>query len=454
MPNEPTPDDVVPAAPSTRATILLAGALLLVAGGTFGWAAHRWWGAAAAESDDQEGKADPRSMHVRVVTAAVERGGFAATAAFVGVVAPDPKAVLTLSGRAGGLVTATSAVPGQLLQRGDAILAFDGAPLQAACLQARSTFANAKYVRSEFERVGRARMETDLVAAEDRSAKEARLASEQLTRLGPLHDSGGIADRAYAEAGLTADRTRLEHEQAARALAAWRDHGAELQLANLVAAEVASEAALQQAELACTDASVKAPAAGRLLALAPRVGDRCEPGAALGVLLVAKDRVLSFPVTPALAAHLAPGAAVTFADPEDREVHAAVRYVAGQVGKDGMVEVTAAIEPTEPPLLPGALARGEVEIQQLADVAIVPATAVLRNGDQSHVFVRLAEGAGRRVPVKVLGRRGDRVAVDGEFPAGARAVIAGGYNVPDGAQLVEAPAEASATAKPPADEGK
>jgi hypothetical protein len=44
----------------------------------------------------------------------------------------------------------------------------------------------------------------------------------------------------------------------------------------------------------------------------------------------------------------------------------------------------------------------------------------------------------------VLGRRGDRVAVDGKLEAGARVVVEGGYNVPNGTQLEEAPPKAAA----------
>jgi hypothetical protein len=53
------------------------------------------------------------------------------------------------------------------------------------------------------------------------------------------------------------------------------------------------------------------------------------------------------------------------------------------------------------------------------------------------VLVRQADGRARRVPVEVLGRRGDQVAVRAEIADGASVVVAGGYNVADGVELIE-----------------
>ena len=195
-------------------------AALLIAGGAGGWVAHRLLAAEAANDKDEEhDKAKPESTRVRVVTAALERGSLPITATVVGFIEAQPSDLQTISSRAGGRVQEICVTKGQLVRAGEPLLRFDRGPLEAALLTQRSLLAAAANQRSEFEQVGRARIENELSAAERRAASEQALALSQLERIAPLRDDGLVATR---RAGTTI-HYRLADPRVARLIGALRD---------------------------------------------------------------------------------------------------------------------------------------------------------------------------------------------------------------------------------------
>lgn len=114
-----------------------------------------------------------------------------------------------------------------------------------------------------------------------------------------------------------------------------------------------------------------------------------------------------------------------------------VETVAARIGSDGLVDVVVAVEPGELPPLPGLLVRGEIQIGTTQEATLVPLEAVLRQGDEQYVVLQDAQGTAHKAEVKVLAASRTQAAIAGELLAGARVVKSGGFNVHDGARLVE-----------------
>ena len=426
---------VVSPSPRSASGFAFAVALLLLGVGS-GWSLHRALSpSAAAEEHEAE-----VAHQVVVTTAPVARSDFALADEFFGMVAPDTTSMRTVSSRAGGIVVALTAASGQEVKAGDVLLQFDEQPLTAAVLAAQGTLATARNQLAEFERSGRAQQTEALASDAAKAAADLQQATAEVKRLQPLCDDGLIAQKTLADAKFALSRSQLDHDAAQRAVAAWQKSGAELQASTLLANEAAAAAALREAEVARNEASVKAPASGRLVSLSPKVGDKLEAGAPLGTLLVDDRRTLVFSASAAASARYAPGAAVSFTDPVGKPRIGKVLRVAAAVGADGLVEITAAVDGTAP-LLTGAYVYGEVETELLHDAIVVPAAAVMRIEGEDHVVVRGEDGKSAKVEVEIRGRRGDLVAIEGKVAAGARVVVEGGYNLPDGTLLTEAPNE-------------
>ena len=100
--------------------------------------------------------------------------------------------------------------------------------------------------------------------------------------------------------------------------------------------------------------------------------------------------------------------------------------------------------------LPGELVRGEIVLENLAGVLLVPQAALVRAQGKSAVVLVGAGGIAHVVTLEVLARHADLAAVRGELHAGDVLIVEGAYNLPEGARtvgIVEAPAAAPGESK-------
>jgi multidrug efflux pump subunit AcrA (membrane-fusion protein) len=420
------------------------GAVLLFAAGALaGWTVHAW-----RSPDAEKGEADeeaapevkPEDMSVAVVTAKAAKGDLPVTLPAIGSVRADEGALLSLGSRAGGRVAEVSVRAGDDVKRGAAVLRFDEAPLALAVAQEKAALATAANQLDEFERSGRDRQEADLASAATQAESDAGVAQAQLDRVLTLRKDGLSSEKSETEARQAAAHARRDADVAAKALAAFRTVGADLQHSTLVATRDAAAAALRDAQAVLAEAAVVAPADGRIVALTAHAGDRVDSGAAVGSLLRPDGRVLAFGVTPAAAAGLAPGATVQWTDAAGAARTATVRSVGADVaGPAGLVEIVAVPEGAAPQ--PGLVVRGEIVTRTIAGAVLVPSRAVVRAEDKPCVMLVGAGGVAKRVEVEVLGRHGDVAAVKGEVKDGDAVVVEGAYNLPDGAKTHEGEAK-------------
>jgi RND family efflux transporter MFP subunit len=424
---------------------VVGAALLLVAGGLAGWIAHSWKAPAATSAEADEDAAPevkPEDMSVEVVSAKAVKGDLPIALPVIGAVRADEGALVALGSRAGGRVAEVSVRGGDDVKKGAAILRFDDAPLALAVAQAKSALASAANQLDEFDRVGRDRQDAELESAAKQSESDLATAQAQLDRVLALRKDDLASARTEAEARQATDHARRDRDVAAKALAAFRTAGADLQHSTLTAARDAADAALRDAQAILAEAVVTAPADGRILTLTAHLGERVEAGATIGALLRPDGRVIVFGVTPSQAADVPPGAGVTWTDAAGATRKAVVRSLAADVaGGANLVDVTCVPDAGGPAPAPGLFVRGEIVTRTLDDAVLVPSRAVVRADDKLCVMVVGVGGIAKRAEVEVLGRHGDVAAVKGAVKDGDRVAVEGAYNLPDGARTHEAPAK-------------
>jgi len=422
----------------------IGGLLLFAAGIGAGWAVRTLVWTPPAEGGDagDEGEAapieiDPAQMLVVVTTVEATRGELPLTLGVPAIVRAAPAAERGLSSRAAGRVLELLAAPGQRVKQGELLLRLDPTPTQALLSQARATLAENSGRLVEFERTGSARTEIELKTAVQRTTAQLALLEAQFARLGTLRADGLLSDKAFADAQQALENARAERVLAENAQSAFASSGATLQRNTLVSARDAAEVAAREAELALAEVDVRAPSDGQVVEWSAREGELVSAGAPLGRWLCSAGRELSLQVPAAQSGRLQIGQRVTWSDSTPETRSASIQRIdAGVEPISGSLEAIARPDVEDESLLPGLRAFAEIEVTRLADAVLVPERAVLRAED-AQVVVVARENHAVRVGVKVLGRHGGLAAIEGEVQAGERVIIDGGYNLPDGAGIVE-----------------
>ena len=425
-------------------TTLISGFLLVAAGVGIGWALRTlvWTPQSEAAGSQDEGEAPPvevapADMRVVVTSAEVTSGELPITIGVPGIVRAAPAAARALSSRASGRVLEILATQGQLVKQGDLLLRLDPTPAQAALSQARAALSESANRLAEFERTGSARQEIELKTATQRALSQVSLLEAQVTRLGPLRADGLISEKALMEAQQALDSARAERVLNERAQAAFSSSGESLQHATLTSARDAADVNAREVERALAEVDVHAPSDGQVVDWNVRGGEMLAMGTPLGKWLSSVGRELALQVPVSESSQLNFGLRVTWFDSKgETRSGLIVRIESEAESTSGSLEVIVKPDAEDAALLPGLRVFAEIELRRLPVSVLVPERAVLRAADVQVVVLARGKVA-QRVPVKLLGRHGGLAAIEGEVHAGDHVILEGGYNLPDGAGIVE-----------------
>ena len=230
-----------------------------------------------------------------------------------------------------------------------------------------------------------------------------------------LFDLGGATssdvDRAksdfdMAQANLEAAKTALDQNQKADVQ----------NIAQLKLALDQADFALQQAQLNLQHATIKAPYAGRLVAVSVMPGELVSQNAA-AFILASREREVDFAVPPADAAALPLGAPVDFA--LNGTSYSLKVSQSSEVPIAGVVPLVAAV-PAGLPLPFGSIGTVSYSLS-LARGSLIPTGALQTNEDKNFVFV--VEGGKALVrQITILAESGNSAAVSG-VNAGSMVVL-------------------------------
>jgi len=425
-----------------RSVMHLALLVLVFAAGWFVAQRAARAGEQAEEAEPEVAAIDPAQMAVPVRTASVREGSLPRTLAFLGVLRASPGAERVLSSRSGGRVSAVHAATGQEVHAGEVLVEFERAPLEAAKASADAELRAAELALESFD-AENARRQLELESAVQRAEAESTLAAARVERLAALLADGLAAPKALEEARNAAAQSARDLELAQQARQSWMQKGAELERATRAAALEVRRAAQHEAQALLDAAALKAPADGQLGRFELREGDRLEPGANAGTLLAHAGRELVCGVLPSALPAIRAGQEARWSEAGGRERSGRVLAIGGALDSaTGTVEVRIAPDAGAEEL-PGELVRGEIVLENLAGVLLVPQAALVRARGKSAVVLVGEGGIARVVTLEVLARHADLAAVRGELHAGDVVIVEGAYNLPEGARtvgIVEAPA--------------
>jgi RND family efflux transporter MFP subunit len=337
-------------------------------------------------------------------------------------------------------VTAVAAVRGEMTQRGrypgelDAdtadVAAFYAGRVTAVRVRVGDTVKPNDVVAEldpvdAKEQIAQARAQAKAAAAEQNRAKVERDAAfAEVARLEPL-----AADKLIS--ALEIDRQRAK----AQALGATVESAA--------AGEAEAQARVRLLEKRVVESVVRAPFGGRIAERYVDPGAIVAAGARLVRIVAMTPLRIRFEVPEADVARLTAGTTLTASTKSGDGATAPARVtgVASEVSRERRVAaVEALIEPPPPGWLPGMYAEAVVDLRVIKDAMIVPATAVLSrlqaDGKVSVGVLVAGDGVARWIPVQEVAREGDRIAVDGELPVGAKVLVAGHVDLNDGSPII------------------
>jgi len=373
------------------------GLLLLLAGLV---ATAYLWPAAPDAGPGDRGRQGPRPTPVSV--APVETGPLAARAVYHGELDADGADVAT-------------AVSGRIVE----VTVRLGDPVEAGQLIARIDVAEVNEQRAE------ARAEVEAARASlGRANVELATARRELTRAQRLAEQGALSAQALEQRRAAVDGLAAE--------------------GRLARAQISrSEARVELLERRIEESFIRAPFDGVIAHRRLDPGGFAQAGQALARVVATSPLRVRFEVPERDVGLLAPGAGVTVraASTAQAEARARVSGIGGEVDRERRTVLVEAILDDPPPgWLPGMFAEVTAVRRSIEDATVVPAAAVLSrleaDGEVRSGVMRHVDGRARWVPVEVLARDGDRVAVAGEVAEGAEVMIGGHADLVDGGAVL------------------
>ncbi|RPF70949.1 efflux RND transporter periplasmic adaptor subunit [Aurantiacibacter spongiae] len=240
---------------------------------------------------------------------------------------------------------------------------------------------------------------------------------------------------------LAVEAARVQVREADQLLARYRrieDTGA-LSESQIEAGETAlasARVALEQAETALADRTVRAPFSGHVGLTEIDIGDRVNDSTPITQIDQRGTLYVDFPAPEAAFNALRPGQVVQvtpFSDPS-RTIDARIVTTDNRVARDSRdFIVRAAIPNSEDRLRPGMSFR--VVFTRAGEARpVVPEEAIVWGGEGSHLFV-VRGGKARQVPVTITARREGSVFVDGAIEPDDRVIVEGVQKVRDGQEI-------------------
>ena len=381
-----------------------AGARGAARPGAAGGAAARGSGAAggARASGGGYGGAG-RGAATSVQTVVARSGALIAQRTTAGTVVPTLQS--SVAAQAGGVVQQLLQPVGASVKQGQAVVQLSNDTLQTAIQTAQNSLEQARVnLATQTNANTDQRNQLNLQV----SSAQAALASAQQTYAAnqKLYAIGGVSQTELNSSKSAVDAARASLASAQTSLATNGRAKSET-LAGLQLSVKQAEASLAQAQQNAANATVRAPFAGQISAIAVSQGENVSSGGTVFTLVGAKRQV-NFNVAPGDAGALKAGTVVPFK--VNQQTYQVKLDQNPPAPANSVVAVSARLLGGGAPSV-GAVGTVSYKVP-VASGTLVPSAAVQTDGTQSYVFVYQG-GKATRQNVTVLGQSGDQSAVSG-----------------------------------------
>lgn len=290
---------------------------------------------------------------------------------------------------------------------------------KAALDRAKALFQDGAISKAEVERAENAHMSA--LAAYNGALESRRI----------IENGARPEDIAGAEQQVAAAREQLNSEKAAQRLDSQYQDRVRAAEANLRSAQEA----LSLAQQSLADATIRAPFAGRISGQPTQVGTFVGPGSPVARLVDTRGIYFEGDVPERRVAEMQTGRRVTVTiEAMGRTLPGqvvTVNPIGAEVGR--LFKVRIQLDGDTSGIKPGMFARGAVELQRVENAIVIPAIAVVGQGDEKRVFV--VDGKKVKEVSVTTGLTDDGlVQVQGVTP-GQEVVVAGQAKLADGMQI-------------------
>jgi HlyD family secretion protein len=315
-------------------------------------------------------------------------------------------------GQISGVVARVEKKAGDWVDKDDTVIQLDDSQLRLSVKTAQASLESARINLStgqDTTRQANPRLDLQLRSAESvlaaaQTSFDSRTALFKLGGATSTDVNRAKSDLDSARANLEAARTALDQNQKADVQ----------NIAQIRLAVDQADFAVQQAQLNLQHAAIKAPYAGRLVAVNVMPGELVSQ-AAPAFVLASREREIDFNVPPADAASLPVGAPVRFT--LNGRSFPLIVSQSPDVPLNGVVPMVAAV-PASLPLAFGSIGTLGYSLS-LARGSLIPTGALQTNEDKNFVYV-VENGKAVVRQISVLAESGNRTAVSG---VGAGSVV-------------------------------
>ncbi len=354
----------------------------------------------------------PGIAEITVQVAPVTDGGLVVRHETSGTVRPVMQSQVV--GQVSGVVASVVRQAGDWVSRNETVIQLDDAQLRLSVKTAQASLEAARINLStgqDTTKQANPRLDLQVRSAESNlsAAQTSYDSKKALFALGGATSSDvdrAKSDLDMAQANLEAARTALDQNQKADVQ----------DIAQLKLSVEQADIALQQAQLNLQHAAIKAPYAGRLVAVNVMPGELVSQNTPAFVL-ASREREVDFDVPPADAASLPVGAPVSFA--LNGKSYALSVSQSPDVPLNGVVHTLARV-PAVVPLSFGVVGTVSYSLT-LARGALIPTGALQTTEDRNFVYV-VDHGAAMVRQITILAESGNNAAVSG-VNAGSLVVV-------------------------------
>jgi multidrug efflux pump subunit AcrA (membrane-fusion protein) len=395
------------------------------------------------EGAAEEGTEDvsPADMDVQVKTAKIETGEMPIIVKAVGVLMPAMQSPALVVPQTPGIVSKVEVTEGQMIEAGAIIICLDPRRADNAIAKAKAALnlVKAEYKKASDGGLSIEQADLDLDAAQAEAALEQ--AKLNFDRQKSLLTENLISEKTVYDAQKALEEAERRAKAAKDKADIFRNSGKDLKLAQLQASVEATQAELVSAEFERETMDIRAPQSGRISGLKVNVGSSVDDNTILAKVIGKQTVVIRLQISPADTENIELNAPVTIRPISSKELLSGKIISIGFELDDetGLVAIEAKLDSNQQSLIRmGETVFAEIASKLTAKGFIVPASSIVIENDKASLFTVDGEQIAHAVPIEILTRTADKAVVYTEgLDAGARVIIDGNYNLPDGAHVVE-----------------
>jgi multidrug efflux pump subunit AcrA (membrane-fusion protein) len=399
-------------------------------------------GGGAAEDEETE-EVLPAEMDVQVKTAKIETGEMPVMIKAIGVLLPAMQSPALVVPLTPGVVSKVEVTEGQTVEAGAIIIRLDTRKADNAMARAKAAL---DLVESELQKASQGGLEIeqselDLDAAQAETAAEQAkldfdrqksLLAEKLTSEKAAYDAQKVLEEADRRAKAAKDKAEI-----------FRKSGRDLELAQLQASVEQAKAERAAAEFDRETMDIRAPVSGQISGLKVNVGSAVDDQTILTKVIGEQTAVIRLQLSPADTENIELNASVIIRPISSKELLSGrVLSIGCELDTEtGLVAIETQLDPNQQNMIRiGETVFAELETKLKVKGFIVPASSIIIEDDKASLFTVDDKQIAHEIPIEILTRTADSAVVSAEgLVAGAKVIVDGNFNLPDGAHVVEEP---------------